>query len=275
MATTAFQSSRSVSTLLAVNNQLMFTSGGNLVSDINTTINYKRGVLTNVDLEALGGALPRVRYFGIGIKGFANLTSENNLAQPYVPSPEHYDLYEPIPFRCVPNFPLSAEEAKDYRMVTTKTIDGIKYYLYWLKKISYENSTISFSKIEGSTETTYTVDATSNLNPAPADLNDVDIQSAKRRIVASISGICKITGTEVLEAINVLYGGDMRRARVSEIGLYAGVEVSLDAEGDLPARVEAAYTQLYTHECNLGELFPNEGHVHVRRVSLHNGADIA
>lgn len=274
MSASAFRANNSVTTLLAIQNQLMFSTGIDITSDLATTINFKHNVLPNIGLSDLKGAIPRIRYFGIGIKGYANLTSENNLAQPYMPTAEQYDLYEAIPFRCVPNTPLEGSEADQYRIVTTKVINGVKHYLYWLKRIAFETSTIGLTKIEGNTETTYTADTAANLNPVPNDLFYTDVADAKTRIVASVSGVCKITGKEVLEVINNMYGGDMRRARISEFGTYSGVEVGLDTDGDLPARTEAAYTQLCTHECTLGELFDNEDHVHTRRVTFENGSSV-
>ena len=271
MATTVFKSKNSVTTLLAIQNQLQSSIATGFSEKLETTINTKRNVYPSYGPHNLNQVLPRIRYFGIGIKGFANLTSDNNIAQPYMPSAEEYDLYEPIPFRCVTT-PLTGDAAAQYRMVTTSTINGVKYYLYWLKCIAFETAGINLTKITPNGESTYTMDSSANLNPTPSDLFYSDVSEASTRIVASITGVCRITGAEVLEAINILYGGDVRRARISEIGTYSGIDISVGPEGDIPARTEAAYVQLNTHECSTGYPFTDVEDVVVHRKVFENGS---
>ena len=274
MSTTVFKSKNSCNTLLAIQNQMMSCLGNSYQADKTTTINTKRNVIPEIGPVELGGVLPRVRYFGIGIKGFANITSDNNISQPYQPSAEEFDLYEPIPFRCV-RTPLDTDVADMYRMVTTTTVNGQKYYLYWLKKISFLTSTVNLTKVDADgNETEYTVDASANLNPTPSDLFFTDLSQASTRVVASITGECRITGAEVLEAINVLYGGDLRRARISEVGTYSGIEVGLGADtvNEIPARTEAAYVQLCTHECSLGNPVDKDDDLIVNHLVFQNGS---
>lgn len=272
MATTnTFNTQQSATTILALKNQMAAALGIGFEVDKNTTINTKRNVFPNEDPPKF----PKIRYFGIGIKGFANLTSENNISQPWTPSAEDGDLYEPIPFRCVAKTPLPEDEAANYRIRTIIEKDGVKYYCYWLKLIEWESNAVKSTKIVNKVESEYTFNS-ANLNPVPTDLKNVDLASTDNRVVVSATGICRITGAEVLEAINVLYGGDLRRARISEIGTYSGCERPFK-DGDLPgfpAGTEAVYTQLCTHRCMLGHALDTATASWEPRVCYENGSCI-
>ncbi len=273
MSETTFRTSASVATLLGIVNQ--FHGIMNLSSYTfrpETTINNKRGVLAGVaPTETL-----RCKYFGIGIRGFANISSQDNLAQPYYPSPENQDLYEPIPFRCVPERLSAAEEAK-YRMRTTVTIGNQTYYQYWLKCIEFEDASVRLTKIDADgRETPYVIDS-NNLNPNPSINNSSDvINNSTSRIVASVTGVCTITGAEIVEVINAMYGGDLRKARISEFGVYTGVDTAITAEQDADgiAYTEAAYVQLASHRCTLGQDMSNTSTIMRERKVFENGSCI-
>lgn len=260
----------SVTTLLAIENQLTAACGIDLPYRPETTINTKRGILADIVPEVV----PRIRYFGIGIKGFANLTSENNICQPYMPKATDCDLYEPIPFRCTP-VQLEGDEAAQYVMRDTITIDGILHYRYWLKKIIFESSTVRLTSVDADTrrEESFTYDQTT-LTPVPVDIYPSDINAMKKRIVASATGICKITGKEVCEVINAMYDGDMRRARISEIGIYSGVPYQVEASDQLNAAEEAIYTQLCCHKCFTGTTLADPSAVYIQRSSFENGSTV-
>lgn len=263
MSNTIFRDQNSVTTILAIRNQLAANLGIAFTIDNATTINTKHGVLADTQPTSF----PKIRYFGIGIKGYANLTSEDNISQPYMPSAEDCDLYEPIPFRVVPvSSPLTDTEAEQYRIRTTINKNGNDYYAYWLKKIVFESNVAKTTKIIDGVESDYTVSAT-NLNPIPNDLYPSELNDSENRIVASVTGICRVTGEEIIEVANILYGGDMRRMRVSEFGTYSGCEVTT-ADG----RKEAAYVQLCTHKCTLGQTLSNPTDVLVERKVFENGS---
>ena len=58
--------------------------------------------------------------------------------------PTNMDLYEPIPFRCVPiENDLTPEERANYRLREIRLINGSNYCLYWLKLITYDPDTVS------------------------------------------------------------------------------------------------------------------------------------
>lgn len=269
MNTNVLSDSQNVTTLLAIENQLAAALGVDMIYRPGTTINTKRGILADIVPEVV----PRVRYFGIGIKGYANITSQNNIAQPFVPSATNCDLFEPIPFRCVTT-PLTGDEAAQYVMRDTTTINGIKYFRYWLKKIEFESSTVRLTKVENRIESEFTLDS-SNLYPVPVDLMPSDLAAVQSRITASVSGVCRVTGKEVIEVINAMYGGDMRRARISEIGTYSGIPYNVAATDDgLPAAEEAIYVQLATHKCTTGQSLADPAAYLIHRKSFENGSTV-
>lgn len=269
MSNTVYKDSNSVATILAIKNQMSANLGIGFEMDISTTLNYKHKVLETTEPKQF----PKIRYFGIGIKGYANLTSENNISQPYMPKPTDCDLYEPIPFRCVTK-PLTGAEAEQYRICTKVSIDGRTYYQYWLKLITFESNTPKTTKIVGDIESDYSI-STSDLNPVPTDLFATDLSDSTERIIASVTGICRVTGAEVTEVINAMYGGDMRRARISEIGIYSGVEVAVAGDGEFPDRTESAYTQLCNHKCTIGQALTSEDAVMVERTVFENGSCVS
>lgn len=269
MSANVLSDSQNVTTLLAIENQLTAALGIDMIYRPETTINVKRGILADV----VPTVVPRIRYFGIGIKGYANLTSQNNIAQPFVPNATNCDLFEPIPFRCV-RTPLTGDEAAQYVMRDTTIIDGIKYYRYWLKKIEFESTTVRLTKVEDKVESEFTMDS-SNLYPVPADLSPTDVAAVQSRITASVSGICRVTGKEVVEVINAMYGGDMRRARISEIGTYSGIPYHVDAaDNGLPAAEEAIYVQLCTHKTTCGQTLSDPSAYMIERKSFEHGASM-
>ena len=245
---TAFKTSVSVTTELGRINQLAATLGVNSFPAYRqATLNYKYDVLNSYSPQEI----PRIRYFGIGIGGFANVSTEKNIAQPYIPSPENMDLYTPIPFRCVPE-PLDQDEAAKYRIIQKKQIGDTWYFLYWLKLLKFDD--IAITKVAGDNVGTGSLD-TANLYPVPTALASGDVDENTARISASVTAIREIEGKEALEAINVMYDGDLRRARISEFGLYSGVEVpqqySAGEDWDYPY-TEAGYVQLASHMCCIG-----------------------
>ena len=275
MSNTTFRDQNTVTTILAIQNQLTANLGISLKVDTATTINTKRGVLSGWEPTTF----PKIRYFGIGIKGYASLTSEDNIAQPYVPSPEDCDLYNPVPFRCVRvNNDLSKEEQAQYRIRTKAIINNVEYYQYWLKKIVFESTVAKTTKIVDGVESTYSFQ-NANLTPTPNDLYPTDLTDASNRIIASVTGICRVTGKEILEVCSVMYGGDTRRMRISEFGTYSGCEWGITSR-DQPinpnapesVRTEAGYVQLCTHKCTLGQTLSNENDVLIERKVFESGS---
>ena len=102
-----------------------------------------------------------------------------------------------------------------------------------------------------------------------------DISEVQARVTASVTGICRVTGKEVCEVINAMYDGDMRRARISEIGTYSGIPYNVAAsESGLPAAEEAIYVQLATHKTTTGQSLSDPSAYLVHRSSFENGSTV-
>lgn len=238
----------------------------------NTTINYK---YTNHH-EVVPTQLPRIQYFGLGIKGFVN-ADDGILANPYLPSNKELDLYEPIPLRCVPiDEDLSAAERANYRMRVRKTINGVPYFCYYLKKLQIVDNVVQITQTNPITnqQEPYNFSA-ADLTPIPAVPATSGEQSGEVA-TANISfrvGL-EYFGSEVLEAINAMYAGDMRYAKISEIGLYSGQDQQVNGfdANNVPFQyTESIYTQLSYKICNIGTAIANASHRSGRVFLLGDG----
>lgn len=262
MSDIAFKTANVVTTELGRINQLSAAVATKFLLLKETTLNAKYGILPNATINTF----PRIRYFGIGIKGCASISSEMNITQPYMPSPANMDLYQPIPFRCTRN-ELSATEAAKYRLHREVTINGTTYHQYWLKLLEFETDTPIITTVNGNIETSKQLD-TANLTPTPTELSPTDVSnSTGPRTEVSLTAIRRVTGAEVTEVINAMYGGDLRRARISEFGLYSGVEAV-----DNSQKPEAVYVQLASHMCTVGHDLSNPDSTLIERCVLQNGA---
>lgn len=271
MNETACKTSHVVTTELGRINQLTASVATKFMMLEDTTINKKRGVvLPTFKLTTY----PRIRYFGIGIRGAACVSTENNIMQPYMPSAANMDLYQPIPFRCVKDYPLSIADAANYRIITETEIDGHKYYQYWLKLLEFQTDTPKLTSIANGREQSWTLD-TAYLNPTPTDLLPTDASSSiGNRTSVSVTAVRRVLGSEVTEVINAMYGGDLRKARISEFGLYSGVETTAsnpDIGGGSPY-AEAGYVQLASHMCTIGHDLSDPNSELIEQCVIENGA---
>ena len=247
MAESVFKSSGSVTTILGMMNQ--FQSFANLDEyrlDLTTTLNAKYGVMAAVEPPSV----PLLRYFGIGIQGYKNMDG-NQGARPYTPSATDMDLYTPIPFRCVPvETDLSATERQQYRMRVVRTYNGVNYALYYLKLINWNPGVVQLIAKDATTgaETEYSLNP-EHLNPTPTSFNvGGSVDTNTKRIIVRATGICEVTGAEVMEYVTAFCGGVLNNARISEIGFYTGTDVTSDQD----TTKEAVYVQLAKKRCTLG-----------------------
>lgn len=197
---------------------------------------------------------PTVKYFGIGINGRFNVDT-TNLTQPRQPLATNMDIYTPIPFRAVPVAnDLDATERALYRMRVVRSIGGVQYALYYLKLITQTDTSVELSVLNSTSDSqqTYTLDY-SNLTPTPPTTT---IDSTTTAVAGEINVMAAtafpVTGAEVIEAINVLYGGDLRYAFISEVGIYSGTDATVqttDSSGNAFTYTESIMTQLDTHYC--------------------------
>ena len=247
-------------TILGVTRELYAYSGLTPVYNTAASLNAKYGVGQSLTPTSL----PPVGYFGIGIGGCFNVDSLS-LTQPYPVLTTNMDLYTPIPFRCVPiEQDLTTLERAMYRMRVRRTIGGADYYLYYLKVITYNQTTVQLTETDPVTglQSPYVLDY-SNLNPTHPTMNTSGVMtSTVTEVNASVTSTLPLTGAEVTEVINVLYAGDLRYAKISEIGLYAGqdrVIAGTDATGGTINYTEAVWATLNMQYNWLGDDYSNPG----------------
>jgi len=234
-------------TLNAKHSEMTFNSSGVLVARAGgSTIECQQATDPQV--------FPTLKYVGFGIRGYANLNDDIR-CQPYRPSATNMDGYWPIPARVVPVAQdLNSTERADYRLRTRETINGSDYYCYWLKRLTYPDSAVNVTLITPSgTETPYTLDE-NNLCPTPVQLDIDDVDDDNDRIITSLNFQAEITGAEIVEAINIIFGGDLRYAKISEFLFCTGVDktVTGDNNGSSFTYTEGVFIHLATHKCTLG-----------------------
>lgn len=270
MSETIFQGSGSITTLLGMYNQ--FNSFCNLtyIEDKNTTLNAKYNANANVGPSSV----PTLGYFGIGTGGYKN-TNVQTGARAYQPKATNMDLYSPLPIRMVPiEEDLTPEERSQYRLRVQATVNGNVYWQYWLKKMTFDPTRVRMiQKTAGGTETDYVFNP-EYLNPEAPELTTGGvIDTNENRVIVMVTGICEVTGSDIMEAVNILYNGDLNRARISEFGFYTGEDRYVVKESNDPGAseiiqpagatsgtaVEAIYIQLAKHRCSLGTDLSDSG----------------
>lgn len=228
------------------------------------TLNNYYNIATQYN--TLNGEVPKLRYFGVGIKGCYN-ADDGILSSAYNPERTDMNLYQLIPIRCRPvDEDLSDSERSKYRLRLRKTLtDGNEYFLYYLKVLNFDEG-VRFKSVNTSTgaEDTYEL-STEYLDPKPKKPNtNVTIETSATSIVAYCEANVEISGKEVLEYINVAYNGDTRYAKISEIGFFTGIDreipgsVVSNNQSVAINYTEACYTQLYNHATWLGTALSSE-----------------
>ncbi len=212
---------------------------------LNTTLNSKYNIYPNLGVNKI----PTLMYFGLGINGFYNVDDTNKSA-PYRPSPDELDLYQPIPIRCVPiDEDLDAAERSLYRMRKEVSVNGERYYCYYLKCLKLIDNTVQLTRTNpvSHEEEPYELNA-SKLNPVPkVPTTSGEQEGTISEINASLRLSLDWTGKEVLEAINVLYNGDMTMAKISEYGIYSGEDqqvIGYNSSNEEITYTESIYTQI-------------------------------
>lgn len=215
------------------------------------TLNTHLSVATS---ESIGSALPKLRYFGVGIAGGYN-ADDTILFSCYNPSRQNMNLYSLIPIRCVPvDEDLSDSERALYRLRVRKTFNGTQYFLYYLKCLTFAEG-ISFKRISTDyTTSVISLDPT-NLSPTPVKSSTNATAATAESVIASCDAQMALSSDEILEYINVAYNGDTRYARISEVGFFAGVDKAIPATtgagNTAISLTESLNTKLCVH-CTLG-----------------------
>jgi len=274
MADSVFKASYSVTTLLGAINQfhalgdLDFSYLDYLPYTLNTkhskqTVNSSGRMVTragNAILECRQADRPTVyptlKYMRMGIRGAYNL-DDGIRCQPYKPKATNMDVHQPIPFRIVPvSQDLSSTERALYRMRTRETIGTEEYYCYWLKLMTFPDNKLLITQVTPeNVESPYLLDA-SDLNPIPVQLDTSDVEGDNNRVIVSLRAQGIITGEEVNEVVSVLFGGDLRYAKISEFGFCSGVDKVVEGDNNgvaIPGGyTEAIFVHLASHKCTLG-----------------------
>ena len=238
-------------TILGIARELETKLGLQPANNISSTLNAKY----NIYPSSIPSAPTYTRYFGYGIGGARNV-NEQNLSQPNVVRSANMDLYIPIPVRAVPlEEDLSDTERANYRIrrIWTHPTTSDLYALYYLMPFTLGSTSVRMTRVDPNTgiESPYTLDY-SNLNPTPPvpDINGViSDETADIHVYNEVS--LPLRGSSVVEVIGLLYGGDMRYAKLSEVGLYLGRDQIVTGQGtggpNSVTYTESLMTQLDIH----------------------------
>lgn len=202
----------------------------------------------------------KMRYFCYGIGGKKN--TSDNLTEAYRVSGLDGAPFKIIPARIVPfEEDLSLDEMALYagRVVTTRKVGGVTqaYVYYYLKALDKKATQISFVRNDSATKSMVPYEPTVDcMTPTPlnSDNNGTIVDLADTISTSAPVGLT-INGSDVIEVINVLYGGDMRYANISEIGIIGADTQQMtaqDAQNKSFRYQEAIAAQMVTHSTTAG-----------------------
>jgi len=236
--------------------------------DLGTTLNTKFQVFParNPVNERL------VRYFCWGVNGRVNDTEMLTSARPVLGT--NMAPYAMRPFRAVPfEDDLSEVEMAKYAMRVVTPINGTMYALYYLKKMELTQNQVQYTRTDpvSGIVTAYSLDY-SNLSPTPpvSDDNGI-ITDVADQVSVVLPATISITGTEVLESMAVIDGGDPRYAIVTEIGFVAAsseMVPAVDFNGDPFTYEEAIFAQMVDQYNFTGAAFTNTTTTFTRSMSF-------
>ena len=225
--------------------------------------------------ENLNGETPKLKYFGVGIRGCYN-ADDGILQSAYNPKRTDMNLYSLIPIRCRPvDEDLSAAERSRYRLRVRKLINGNEYFCYYLKVLNYTSNEVKFKRVNITTgrEEAYELDD-NYLNPTPErPSTDTTIETSANSVIAYAEATVDVAASEVLEYIRVNYNGDTRYAKISELGFFTGVDVEVTAGG--VTYLESIHTQLYNHVTWLGANLTREGTTFESTFQINSNGSIS
>ncbi|MCP4394480.1 MAG: hypothetical protein GY804_09485 [Alphaproteobacteria bacterium] len=227
--------SSSVNTAAGLKDSLIFQLGRPYLPDPRITLN----TLHNAHAGIAGIGYPDINCFIIGIEGEYNVDSTNR-SECYYPDGGELGLYKQIPFRVVPvDEDLTENERQLYRLRERKIIDTEEYFLYWAKVMELSDYVELTKTLSDNSTMPYDLDP-SQLTPQPTKLPSGGGAINTETINAGTEGILTVTGPEVLEAIKIIYDGDLRIAKISEFGICSGIDTTVTGSG---ATGEVTYTE--------------------------------
>jgi hypothetical protein len=142
-------------------------------------------------------------------------------------------------------------------MRVERTYHGSRYWCYFLKKLELVDNSTKIVRIDPITgeEAPYEFNL-KYLTPTPRKPETSGItESSQTEIVVTKRVRAVVTGAEVYEAINVIYQGDLTYAKISEWGLFTGVDAQVDGHDSAGVSfkfIEALYVQMAFKLCNSG-----------------------
>lgn len=226
----------------------------------NFTLNKYLNVAANVDVDYTD---TKLRYFGVGIRGCYNTTDEV-LVSPYHPARTNMNLYSLVPIRCVPiDEDLDASTRSLYRMRVVRNIGDTTYVLYYLKLLTFD-STIKYKRVSPITgdEEVYELED-SDLSPTPVKpTTDSALASTDSNVIAYCDASLSLEADEILEYIRANFNGDTRYARISELGFFTGVDMTVqtkDYQENTFNYTEAINVHLYNHSTWIGTPLTHSG----------------
>lgn len=189
---------------------------------------------------------PTLKYIAIGNGGHKIVNGNNGIG---IPDPIQHlttdaNLYNILPFVIVPQTnDLTAEEQTNYALKTSRIINNVSYFLYYLKVIDTSNlslvTTIN-STVNNETVAQPFVPGIANIYPTPPNLsNNGNYQLVPNTVKNSINVNFLLNSTDIANFLNVveIVPEAYNIGIISEIALCTGVWDSLlnDVIGVQPA----------------------------------------
>jgi len=191
-----------------------------------TTLNEKYGKL--VPYPQTIDNIPYLNWWGLGLS-IASVVDNGVVSTTNIyHDPTDIDVYIPIPFKIKrKSSSITTEEANKYSIIVEKTIDGIVYNLFYLKRIETISSEINYYKL--TKDVVWSVEElfTSGYNPATQHIKSIPEKDNMSFVVANAKlkiALTKIEKSYIKEAIDLLYPDRAEEIKynIGEICLYTG-----------------------------------------------------
>lgn len=210
----------------------------------NTTLNELFDVQSGVPVDT--GQTPNLAFLAIGNGGHVMGTTADGTSYPKLVnhSPRDCALINHLPFRMVlASADLSAADRANYAMRVPKTVNGVNYIAYYLKKFDLSTVTVTMldnTVTNGQVSSVPWVPTNSNLHPTPSIPSDTGAVQTTGDYVSVQAVLQAIFTTDdigyLMDVANILYG-TTDLAIVSEAALVAAqikqVSASISGGGTL------------------------------------------
>lgn len=211
-----------------------------------TTLNEKFEIAAAVLPEP--NVYPSVRYYAIGRGGhdYQKDLEGDSFNKIVDHQPTDAALYKHMPFvlRPVEN-DLTQAQREAYRGRRPETHFGRNYYAYYLKPLDLGNDPIEMTitvVVDGQEITKPFIPDSSNLNPLPPAVpptGSIPSSTAYGSVVRPLTIVFnEFDVSELLNAANILFEGNLSKAIISEIALVSGVDTLLTGKTTGGANVQ-------------------------------------